>query len=352
MVDGVDDLTPAWCTAALAATSGAGRVSAVAKEPVGTGQVADTVRLTLDWEPGSHGPATVVVKVAAAAPESRSAARFTRTYEVEAGFYRDLAPSLPVRAPRCYYVDHEPDTDRYVVVLEDLAPARAGDQLVGCSPDEAAAAIDELAALHAPRWGDPALASIPWLHRHSDLSVELGVQVFGGLAPGFLERYGPELSPEASDLVERFIPRLRAYLGDRPGPWTVAHGDFRADNLLFGGDRVAVVDWQTVAHGPAEADVAYFLGGSVTTDVRRAHERDLVAAYGVALRGRGVDVAADDLWAGYRRHAFSGLLMAILASMIVARTERGDQMFLAMAERAAAHALDLDSESFLAGPSR
>jgi hypothetical protein len=39
--------------------------------------------------------------------------------------------------------------------------------------------------------------------------------------------------------------------------------------------------------------------------------------------------------------------MAVLASMIVERTERGDAMFLAMAGRHGRQALDLDSEQFL-----
>ncbi|MCU1352283.1 MAG: hypothetical protein JWM05_1492 [Acidimicrobiales bacterium] len=347
MIDGVAGLTAAWCTDALGPDAGAARVVAVEQAPVGTGQVADTVRLSLTWDPPAAGPASVIVKAAAASEESRMAARFTRTYEVEAGFYRDLAADLPVRAPRCYHVDHDPESDRYVVVLEDLAPARQGDQMEGCSVDESAAALEEMAALHAPRWEDPTLADVGWLERHSEASAAMFAQLLGGLAGGFIDRYGDALSADATGVVERFVPRVLPYLVERPHPWTIAHGDFRADNLLFGGDRVGVVDWQTVGHGPAAGDLAYFLGGSVTSDVRRAHEHDLVAHYADALGGRGVDVDRAALWTGYRRHAFDGLLMAVLASMIVARTDRGDAMFVTMAERAAAHAIDLDSESLL-----
>jgi hypothetical protein len=38
----------------------------------------------------------------------------------------------------------------------------------------------------------------------------------------------------------------------------------------------------------------------------------------------------------YRREAISGAVMAVVASQIVGRTERGDEMFVAMAAR---HAL-------------
>jgi hypothetical protein len=39
--------------------------------------------------------------------------------------------------------------------------------------------------------------------------------------------------------------------------------------------------------------------------------------------------------------------MAIVASILVEQTDRGDEMFLAMAERPADMALDLESESLL-----
>ena len=55
----------------------------------------------------------------------------------------------------------------------------------------------------------------------------------------------------------------------------------------------------------------------------------------------------DRCWTEYRRFTFSGIVTAVVASMIVKRTDRGDQMFCAMTDRHAAHALDLDSLSLL-----
>ena len=39
--------------------------------------------------------------------------------------------------------------------------------------------------------------------------------------------------------------------------------------------------------------------------------------------------------------------MAVVASMIVGQSERGDDMFMAMASRHCQHALDLGAEAFL-----
>jgi hypothetical protein len=347
VVHHASDITAAWCTAALEAELGGATVTSVSTVPVGTGQVADTLRLHLAYDRPGAGPPTLIAKVPAEDETSRTAARMTRTYEIEASFYRDLAPHLPVRAPHCHHADHDPDSDGYVVLLEDVAPAVQGDQVAGCTLAQMEAAIDELALLHGPRWGDETLLDIGWLHRDQPDSIDNIAALIGGCTPMFLARYGERLSPETVALVERFMPRLRAYLHDRPGPWTVVHGDFRADNLLFGGDRVVVVDWQTVRVAPGAGDLAYLIGTSLETDLRRMHEQALVDHYAERLRAQGVEVDGAELWTSYRRSAFAGLIMAIVASALVRQTDRGDEMFLAMAERPAQQVHDLDAEALV-----
>jgi hypothetical protein len=50
-----------------------------------------------------------------------------------------------------------------------------------------------------------------------------------------------------------------------------------------------------------------------------------------------------------RRDSFGGVLMAIVAAMVVQRTERGDLMFLTSTTRHAQHALDVDAPALLQG---
>jgi hypothetical protein len=116
---------------------------------------------------------------------------------------------------------------------------------------------------------------------------------------------------------------------------------------MFGGPRVWVLDWQTVAIGDGFIDVSYFLGGSLLVEDRREHEEKLVRAYVEDLTSRGISIGFDEAWMRYRRNAFAGLIMAVGASMNVERTERGDEMFIAMASRAGRHILDLDAEALL-----
>src|SRR3977135_1914731 len=186
-----DAITPEWLTEVLGAS-----VTSVDKAMVGTGQMGDSVRLTLGYD-GATGPASVVAKLPALDPTSRATAAAVRSYEIEVSFYRELAPNLPVRAPRCYLPLHDQLSDDFILLLEDLAPACQGDQLAGCSIDQAAIAVAELPKLHAPLWGDPSLESMPWLHRNNADSVVMTTMLVTGLYDGFRTRYPKRLDPDA-----------------------------------------------------------------------------------------------------------------------------------------------------------
>lgn len=350
-------LTPAWLTAALRSSGHLdpdGRVTGADVRPVGTGQMGAAVRLTLRYEGARDAPATLIAKLAASDETSRATARSLRAYEREVRFYQQLAPRLPVRTPRAFYADVDVETADQVLLLEDLAPARPGDQLAGCSVAAARTAVGELVKLHAPRWGDPGLADLEWLHRDPAATRRFLRELLPELWRGFRHRYAGDLGPDVHRAGEALFGELDGYLSAGTGPWTIVHGDYRLDNLLFSaaGDRgaVAVVDWQTCGHGPALADVAYFIGAGLDAGERRAVERDLVGGYHAGLLGAGVEgYGWDRCWRDYRRGTWSGLVMAVAASMLVERTPRGDRMFLTMAARHARHALDLDAVEVIRG---
>ena len=135
----------------------------------------------------------------------------------------------------------------------------------------------------------------------------------------------------------------------------LVHGDYRLDNMLFGepgADRpLTVVDWQTVTWGPAMTDVAYFLGCALPDDVRRDNYDALLRAYHDALRPDAA-LSLDDVREGVRRQSFFGVMMAIVSSMLVERTERGDEMFMVMLRRHSQHVLDTDALAILPEPGR
>lgn len=354
LVSHPDDVTPEWLTTVLHAAGDldpAGRVTTVDGVAVGTGQVGDSVRFTLGYE-GAEGPPTVVGKFPSEDETSRASSVATRTYEIETRFYQQLRDRVGITTPKPYVALIDVEANEFVLLMNDLAPAQQGDQMAGCDLAAAELALDEIARLHAPVWGDPSLEQLDWLNRASPEGQGFYVQLLGMLWPGFLDRYGDRVDADVVALGHRLIEHLAEYISHRPEPLTAAHGDFRVDNMLFatdaGGAPLTTVDWQTVALGPGVSDVSYFLGTSVDPEVRGSNEDVLVRRYHEQLLAGGVtDYSFERCWSDYRRYAPAGLLMAIGASMIVGRTDRGDEMFMAMANRSGRMAAELESLSLL-----
>lgn len=360
----VDDIRDAasvdadWLTAVLhAAGVGTGhRVVAFDARSIGTGQVGENVRYALTWEGAEHGdadalPPSVVAKFPSASPVSRATATQVDTYRREVGFYRDVRHLVSIRTPGIHHVGWDPATHDFVLVMEDIRGAEQGDQIAGCTRDRAEAVVDEAVGLHAPTWDRvEELAGLDWLAFPNAERTGQMQMLFGLTLPGFLDRYGDRLTAEEQDIGRAVVDRYAGLAArvvewaDARGAWCVTHADYRLDNLLFGVDpgtpEVTVVDWQTAAVGIGPADVAYFLGAGLLPEVRRTHERDLVARYAAGLRAAGIDVGDDAIWEGYVLGSAGGYLMAIIASQIVERTERGDDMFVAMATRHASQIVD------------
>lgn len=346
------DVEPDWLTTVLVERGllAGGRVVSVVATPVGTGQMADTVRFSLTYEPAGSGPPTIVGKFTSADEQSHATGRVMRAYEVEVRFYVEIAPRVATRHPRLLFAALDPDEAWFTLLLEDLAEAVQGDEIAGCDATVAEAALGQMAGLHAPCWEASDLAASPWVNRSTPETEAFTASIVTGVFPGFLERYGDRIEPSHVHLLESFLPRLGTWM-DRPrGPRTVVHADFRLDNLLFTPDQPApvVVDYQTISWGSGAYDLAYFVGGCLEPEVRRPASGSLLSGYHDALVAGGVDgYPLGDLVADYRRECFGGLVMAVGASMLVKQTDRGDAMFLTSVRRHAQQAIDLDALDLL-----
>jgi hypothetical protein len=351
LVRRVDDISTGWLTSVLHDSGTAAKDAAVTtfeSAPIGTGQMSESHRLHLEWKPVGSGPDSVVLKVAASDETSRSTGLGLGIYEREVLFYREVAPRIGGPVANCHLSVIDAGEGWFTLVLEDAAPAVQGDQIAGCTVEEAQLAMRELARLHAPVWNDPELGAAAWLNQPSVVNQALVEQ----LLAGFLERYDARVAPEHRDVVERFVARLDPWLAERKPPHSIVHGDYRLDNMLFGrpgsAKPLTVVDWQTVSWGAPLLDASYFLGAGLGVPDRRAHEQALVRAYYEDLLGLGIeDFAWEECWEEYRRHTFHGVLMAVIAPMLVVRTERGDDMFMTSIARHAQQISDLDAEELL-----
>lgn len=345
-----EDVTAEWLTAALrrGGVIGQTTVTDFTSKSVGAGMLGDSVRFALTYDrPVEGAPASVVGKFASADPVSKATGAGVGLYMKEVGFYRDIRDTVAIRTPTPYFAEINPETQDFTLLLEDMGPARQGDQLAGCGIEDAEAAMVQAAALHGPRWGDPSFAANAEMNRAPELSNYL-VDGFPGFLAAFRERYDDMLEPEYMALCCRFADSIGKFFDGPPTPLTLHHLDFRLDNMLFepqgGRWPLAVLDWQSVAVGPGVLDVGYFIGAGLTLENRRKHEEDLLRLWLEHMRGYGVtDYSWDDAWAHYRHYMLQGVFTAIFASVGTKRTPRGDEMFMTMARRHCAQAIDLDA---------
>lgn len=338
VVEDVRGLTPEWVTNALQAGGRDVTVAGLRSEQVGTGQMAACYRLHLDATAGPGAeplPATIVAKVP---PEGLGLTPTSAgAFRNEVAFYTELAGTVAIRVPACHHAAFDEASSAFTLLLEDMAPARQGDQVDGCDPTDARVAVVNLAGLHAPRWCDPTLVGTAGLTVVTDDDAEMLAQVMGPTTEAYCERYRGRIAPE-DEAVLRAVPAvLAAWSLGRSERFAPVHGDYRLDNLLFatdGSGDVAAVDWQTLSLGLPARDLAYFLGTGLTVEDRQATEHDLIAAYHAELVAQGVedyplDLCVDD----YRFGLLQGPLISVAGSMFSNRTDRGDDMFMAMTSR-------------------
>jgi Ecdysteroid kinase-like family len=349
-----EDVAPDWLSERLRAAGQleSGSVAAIRWEPIGTGQVGDSARFHLTYDQPEAGPATVAGKFPAEDAMSRATAGSFGLYSKEVGFYRDIAPSLAMRVPQVLAAEIAEDEVEFVLIFEDLGPARGGNQLASCSAADARAAIRQAAAIHGPSWGKTELTERD-LFKPKPGQIDQIKALYGQAQVIFRERYAESLEPEYMALCEELNEGREEWFGREKGPRSIIHGDFRLDNLLFdikgGAEEIAVLDWQTVAAGNPLTDIGYFMGTGIGDALRRAHEDELLGLYCAEMTARGVPLDRAAIWDDYVVGALSGVSTAVFSAAYVERTERGDANFLSMARGGCALALQHGSLGKLKG---
>lgn len=357
LADAIDDLSPAWFTAALRAGGVLGPRDTVADAKAalfGTGQFGLVTRAELTYgeeNEAASGPASVIVKLPSTDEGSRGLGIAIGAYEGEVRFYQELAPRSSVRVPQAYWTDFEPGTGRVTLVLEDLsADWQVGDAVAGGTVAQVEAAIDAIAQLQVDLWDVPELRKLDWLAAPARTQM-LFDGVPQAVAP-FLERFGPRLDPTTTTLVERLAPLAASY-PERAwvGPLVVAHGDYRLDNLLFQGGsalRATIIDWQSLRLGPPGLDLGILIGAALDTGTRRAHQDALITRWHDALVAGGVHgFSRDDAAASVRAGALWTFLLTVGLATTLAQSDRGDAMWAGMVARSAELVSDLGADAVL-----
>ncbi|GAA2570112.1 phosphotransferase [Mycolicibacterium diernhoferi] len=341
-----EDVTPEWMTAALDREIPGAVVDTVtvAMRDDGTNRRA---RLALTYSAG-RGPETVFVK--AVDPDHKALIKMTSGLLHEPRlFTSDVA--LPLEHPLVYAAPIDEADEDFLLVMEDLT-ARDADPRDATRPlsvEQAANGVRGLARLHGEFWGHRvARPGLEWLEPFVAWD---GMQ--WAPLPAALERLGDDAPPSVQalgieHLVEGIWKPFIATLTAPGAPQTLLHGDPHIGNtyLLPDGD-VGFLDWQVARHGHFALDLGYFLQGALTTEDRRAAERDLLGEYRDALGLPPEELpSAEEIWLRYRASVAHGL-MTWLATASAGELWQRPDIALALAQRYSAAYEDLQTAQAL-----
>ncbi len=354
------EVTPEWLTDALRQDGciREARVVSLTYDVIGAGVgfLGQIARITPAYDVTEEGaPRTVIGKFPGANEDARQMAAMYGFYACEVNAYRHLTPHVAIRTPRCYYSAISDDATTFFLLLEDLgADGRMGDQVAGCSADDARLAVRELAKLHASWWDDPRLAEMDWLPLGTTLGRMSMSQAYPVSWQICLDQFGHLLTQAQRDALPTLNERLLLMMDDfDTTPLTIMHADYRLDNMFFGHPggpyEFAVIDWQITNKGWALYDVAYFLGTNLDPALRRAEEMGLLREYHAVLtreRTRGDDYD----WETCRRDYVRSILMYFAnfignAASLDPANPRGLELFGLMISRISAAVDDLDALS-------
>lgn len=333
----VDELTPAWFSTALDA--------AVTRVDVIDSHSGTTGRAKVHLESGGALPDTLFCKLAPFTAKQRAFLDFTGIGVMEARFYEELAPELPVRLPRCWHAAN--DGRAYVMVLEDLDAS-------GCTySSDPHSTIEELAHLHAAFWESPRFAGdLSWVPDRAGFGKGGGKTPDAAAAAGHfihiaLDLFAHEMPPAFRAIGELYASRTADILDlwDQ-GERTLIHGDPHRGNLFDDNGRTGFYDWAMFSHSPGMRDVAYHLTNSVSTDERRATEGDLLSLYRHILAAHGITLDPAHAAQQYRLFTVFSWVSFTSTAAVGSRWQPSDKAIAAM-ERATRAIEDCDSIGLL-----
>jgi len=300
------DITPTWVEGVM---RGSGNledgvtVTSVATERIGEGVGILSIlqRVTPTYSGATKAPKSIVVKYPTDDPVQRGTADALALYSREILFYRDCAPSAPFKTAKCYGQAIENDNTNITIAMEDISHYRPLNQLDGVSLSDAKIMLEKLADFHAMWWNSPKLEAMqnifpPILNP----TYEMVLPMLWAQGWPNVEKYAGHLLPDSVRHIGGiWAAKVPWMLTNLMAPMTLCHGDYRADNMMFDGNEPVVIDYQIVVTGSGMFDVGYFISQSITTSVRRGHDKELVNAYLDRLDTHGITIDRDEMWRQY-----------------------------------------------------
>ncbi|KAF5593149.1 aminoglycoside phosphotransferase [Fusarium subglutinans] len=312
-----DELTKYWFTQVL-------------NKPVQDVKVIETIHGTaskilikLTFDNGTDGsPSNICVKGGFNSDIRESLPFLYAIYRREAEFYYYLAPELKIPLPPVLYAGTDTLTGQGIVVMTDLKAQgyTFGDPLETWPVERARMSVKQLATLHTSTWEDISEAN-PSVSE----TVSIRDAIVGLLAPDeWDKRFAPDARPPVPEFMEdreRMTLTFKALWESESKMKCLVHGDAHIGNTFVSPTgEPGFLDWQVIHAASPLHDVAYFIGGSLSIQDRRDHEKDLLQSYLSALKlADGPELEMVDVWEEYRRQTFHGFAWALAGPLMQSR---------------------------------
>lgn len=230
-------------------------------------------------------------------------------YFCEVEFFNRVAPKLAhISLPRSHWAGHNA-VDQGIVIMEDLNTqgCQFGDPAKSWPVSQVLSGVKQLAALHAGTWGARA-EDYPWLTSHYEQAILSLMETYEAVV---LSDDRPAGIHDYLKDQERMTAVLKKHYRSRnPKFQCMVHGDPHTGNTYLVEDQPRFLDWQTIHIGSAFHDVAYFVGGALSVEDRRAHEMEILGHYLGTLAtygGPAFSSSEEDVLDEYRKAFLAGV---------------------------------------------
>jgi hypothetical protein len=323
-----EDFTAEWFTDCLQEQFGAA-VLEVNREIIGTGIgfIGEIHRCHLFWDAERPDlPESVIVKVPSKIPSNRALGEGLQLYERETISYRELGNTMGLPMPKMFFsaMDDDPipwldrvidflftslpigavnwitvqflrvtaknpRLRRHLLIIEDITDARPPSQVAGGSLDDAIIALTTLAKFHAAHWMREESVDISSRIWPLDRLPKVWQANYRRNRNEFLHRFRELVGSEKIrqlDQAQVDMPNLLRPLGE--APWTLLHGDYRLDNIMYRPDgSLVIIDYQMLSKGRPGWDAAYFITTALNPEHKIEEDR-LLQHYHQVLCASGV----------------------------------------------------------------
>lgn len=332
-------------------------IQSISREPWGTGEgfVSDMARLTITYDQESdEAPDTMIVKMPTTFRTALAVALQYNLYEREIRFYTEIASKSPIRVPGLIFQDYDIESKKSILILEDCSCYTQVDQIEGLNQEQTELVIDTIADFHSKWWDSPDLYSYDWIPKprdevsqslvktyQNDWDISIKLEEFKQFLPDGGQKAGESIYKNFSWLVND-IPDENL---------TFVHFDFRVDNLFFDlmdkENPLIVYDWGSVVVNGGILDVGYLLTQSLTIDLRRKIEKEMIKRYIKRLEKNGItSFDFDYAWDFYLRSLMCYAYIPVLGFAQLDRSDpRGTKLFETITKRQFTAILDNDATS-------